>query len=35
MRHRVNQETILARAMIWFVLIGAATVAAALAAHLR
>jgi hypothetical protein len=31
----VNQELILARVMVWFVLIGAATVAMALAAHLR
>ncbi len=29
----VSQEAILARAMVWFVIIGAATVAAALAAH--
>ncbi len=30
-----NQEALVARAMVWFVLMGAATVAAALAAHLH
>jgi len=30
-----NQEALMARAMVWFVLTGAATVAVALAAHLR
>lgn len=30
-----SQEALIARAMVWFVLIGAATVAMALAAHLR
>jgi len=34
-RHKLSDELIVAQVLVYFVLIGVATVAAALAAHLR